>query len=101
MVSGVFFVMQLMGDIFWSIFFINVISLRQSVIPSEILGRASASLDFVGEGASPVGGLVGGLLATAIGARSTWLEGAVGILAASLWLILSPVRRIRSVNDVT
>lgn len=101
MVSGVFFVMQLMGDIFWSIFFINVISLRQSVIPSEILGRASASLDFVGEGASPVGGLVGGLLATAIGARSTWLVGAVGILAASLWLILSPVRRIRSVNDVT
>ena len=53
LVSGVIFAMQLTGDIFWSIFFINVISLRQAIIPANILGRASASLDFVGEGAAP------------------------------------------------
>lgn len=97
--SGVFFVMQLMGDIFWSIFFINVISLRQAVIPHDMLGRASASLDFVGEGASPVGALVGGLLATAIGARWTWLVGAAGILAGSAWLIFSPIRKLRRIDD--
>jgi predicted MFS family arabinose efflux permease len=93
-VSGVFFVMQLMGDIFWSVFFINVVSLRQGLIPTHILGRASASLDFVGEGAGPIGALVAGVVATAIGAGATWLVGAAGILAGSLWLIFSPVRRL-------
>jgi hypothetical protein len=95
MVSGIFFVMQLMGDIFWSVFFINVVSLRQGIIPTHILGRASASLDFVGEGAGPIGALVAGTVATAIGARATWLIGAAGILAGSLWLIFSPVRRLQ------
>jgi MFS family permease len=95
-VSGVFFVMQLMGDIFWSVFFINVVSLRQSLIPLHMLGRASASLDFVGQGAGPIGALVAGVVATAIGARATWLLGAAGILAASLWLIFSPVRQLQT-----
>ena len=99
LVSGVFFTMQLMGDIFWSIFFINVTSLRQAVIPSHMLGRVSASLDFVGEGASPIGALVGGLLATVIGSRWTWLVGAAGILAGALWLIFSPIRRLRTIHD--
>ncbi len=99
LVSGVFFTMQLGGDIFWAIFSINVTSLRQAVIPPQMLGRVSASLDFVGEGASPVGALVGGALATIIGARWTWLAGAAGILAASLWLIFSPVRRLRTIHD--
>ena len=94
-ISGLFFVMQLMGDIFWSVFFINVVSLRQGIIPTHILGRASASLDFVGEGAGPIGALVAGVVATAIGARATWLVGAAGILAGSLWLIFSPVRRLQ------
>ncbi len=98
-VGGVFFGMQFMGDIFWSVFFINVISLRQAVIPPDMLGRASASLDFVGEGVSPLGALVGGLLATAIGARWTWLLGAAGILMGSAWLIFSPVRNLWRIGN--
>jgi len=97
-VTGVIFTMQLLGDIFWPIYFVNVISLRQAVIPANILGRASASLDFVGEGAAPIGALVGGVLATAIGARWTWLAGAAGILAGSLWLSFSPVRRLKALS---
>jgi MFS family permease len=95
-VSGVIFFIQLVGDVFWAVFFINVTSLRQAVIPMEILGRASASLDFVGEGAAPIGALVGGLIATLIGARGTWLLGAAGIILGSAWLIFSPVRGLRA-----
>ncbi|MGQ0603215.1 MAG: MFS transporter [Anaerolineales bacterium] len=93
-VSGLIFFIQLTGDIFWAVFLINVISLRQAIIPMHMLGRASASLDFVGEGAVPIGALVGGAIATLIGARWTWLLGAAGILAGSAWLIFSPVRRL-------
>jgi predicted MFS family arabinose efflux permease len=95
-IAGLIFAVQLLGDIFWSVFFINVISLRQAVIPAPIMGRASASQDFVGEGAAPIGALVGGMIATLIGARWTWLLGAMGILAGSLWLIFSPVRSLDS-----
>jgi predicted MFS family arabinose efflux permease len=98
-VTGVIFAMQLLGDIFWPVYFINVISLRQAVIPANLLGRASASLDFVGEGVAPIGALVGGALATVIGARWTWLAGAAGILAGSLWLIFSPIRRLKTLSQ--
>ena len=93
-VSGLLLVMQLVGDIFWAVFFINVVSLRQATIPSHALGRTSASLDFIGEGATPIGALVAGAVATIIGARWTWLLGAAGILTGSLWLVFSPVRRL-------
>lgn len=89
------FTIQLLGDIFWSVFLINVTSLRQATIPGNILGRASASLDFVGEGAAPIGALVGGALASLIGTRFTWLVGAGGILLSVLWLVFSPVRKIK------
>ena len=95
-VASLIFAVQLIGDIFWSVFFINIISLRQALIPAQTLGRASASLDFVGEGAAPIGALVAGIIATLIGARWTWLAGAAGILAGSLWLIFSPVRSLHS-----
>jgi MFS family permease len=98
-VTGLIFAVQLVGDIFWSVFAINIISLRQAVIPAQMLGRASASLDFVGEGAAPIGALVGGLIATLIGARWTWLAGAAGILAGTLWLIFSPVSRLQSFDS--
>jgi hypothetical protein len=86
--------MQLVGDIFWAVYFINVVSLRQATIPAHALGRTSASLDFIGEGATPIGALVAGVVATVIGARWTWLLGAAGILTGSLWLVFSPVRRL-------
>lgn len=94
-VSILFFVIQMGGDIFWSVFLINVTSLRQATIPGAMLGRASASLDFIGEGASPLGALVGGVLASLIGTRFTWLVGAAGILLSAVWLIFSPVRKIK------
>jgi hypothetical protein len=39
--------------------------------------------------------LVAGAVATVIGARAMWLIGAAGILAGSLGLIFSPVRRLQ------
>jgi len=68
--------------------------LRQATIPPNLLGRVSANLDFAGEGAAPLGALAGGRLAVLIEMRWTWLLGAAGILAGSLWLLASPVRRL-------
>jgi hypothetical protein len=47
----------------------------------------------------PAGGLAAGLIAEALGVQATLLIGVMGMIAASLWLILSPLRRIGSTAD--
>lgn len=93
---GLVLVLQLVGDSAWPIYFINNTSLRQAIIPQNLLGRANASLDFLAHGIAPLGALAAGTLGTLIGLRLTWLIGGVGVTLACLWLILSPVRGLRS-----
>jgi predicted MFS family arabinose efflux permease len=87
---------QLIGDIGWAIFLISEISLRQSVIPDHLLGRANASSQFFTRGLVPLGALLGGTLGALIGARFTLLIAICGILLGSLWLIFSPIRTLRA-----
>jgi predicted MFS family arabinose efflux permease len=43
----------------------------------------------------PLGALVGGALATRFGVRTTIWAGAAGCWAAALWVVLSPLLRMR------
>jgi predicted MFS family arabinose efflux permease len=45
------------------------------------------------------GALIGGMLGESIGLAPTLLVGAVGSLLSSLWLVLSPVRHLRAIDD--
>jgi predicted MFS family arabinose efflux permease len=86
---------QLVGDFAGSIYDIGELSLRQSLTPDRLLGRTNASAHFVVGGLSTVGMLVGGILAEVIGIRPTvWLT-TLGGLFAMIWLISSPVARMR------
>lgn len=89
-------VAQIIGDAGLMLFFINAISLRQSVTPDRLLGRVNASMDFLVAAVGPVGLLLGGFLGQAIGMRPTLLMGATGSLLGGLWLLLSPVRSLQS-----
>ena len=75
---------------------INYLALRQAITPDRLLGRMTATMRFLTVASAPLGSLVGGALATAIGLRGTLLVvGALGLalaLAAVLW---SPVRQHR------
>ena len=88
-------VSQLFGDFASVIYFINEVSLRQTLVPDHLLGRANASMQVMVGGLGPVGALVGGVLATALGTQATLLIAALGILASTLWLVVSPVRVVR------
>lgn len=46
-----------------------IVGLRQTLVPSELLGRVTAAFRTVGNSASPVGALIGGLLAATWGLR--------------------------------
>ncbi|HUS15583.1 MAG TPA: MFS transporter [Chloroflexia bacterium] len=89
---------QLLGDIAIAVFMINEISLRQALIPSALLGRANASIQFLVGGLGLFGALLAGVLAEApvLGIRGTLLLAVLGIIAASSWMFFSPVRALRA-----
>lgn len=70
-------------------------SLRQIVTPDRLLGRMNASFGFLSGGVAPLGALAGGVLGEAIGLRPTLAVGAVGGVAAFLWVWFSPLRALR------
>ena len=69
--------------------------MRQAVTPDRLLGRVNATQRFLVYGAIPLGGLLGGALGELIGVPMTLVVGMLGMLLASLWLLLSPVRSMR------
>ncbi|MCU1450714.1 MAG: Na+/melibiose symporter-like transporter [Acidimicrobiales bacterium] len=70
--------MGALGSMVGIIWNVVTVSLRQAIIPDELLGRVNSVYRFLGWGMMPIGAAVGGVLATAFGLRSTfWVAGAV------------------------
>jgi MFS family permease len=80
---------------------VTAISLMQAITPDRLLGRMNASRRFLVWGVIPLGGLVGGALATSIGLRPTLFVGAIGGSLAVLPLLLSPVRSLQRVPEAS
>jgi MFS family permease len=86
---------QLVGDALLGAYLIHAISLRQRVLPAEVLGRANATFHVVTGLMLPAGALLAGPLAEALGLASTVWVGAWGGLLALPVLLASPLRRLR------
>ena len=71
-------------------------SLRQAITPERMQGRMNATMRWIVWGTIPVGGLLGGILGTAIGLRPTILLAAIGTSLVFLPVLLSEVRSIRA-----
>ena len=68
---------------------------RMLASPPELLSRVIATVKFVSWGAIPVGGLLAGILAGPLGARTTLLIfGALTVLSPIIYLS-TPIRRLR------
>ena len=87
---------QLLGDGLSMIYMINANSLRQTLVPDALLGRANASMHFIVGALGPVGALLAGALGGALGARGTLLIAAFGMTLAAVWLLVSPVRQAQA-----
>lgn len=82
------FAAQLIGDASASVYFIAEVSLRQSIIPNDLLGRVNASMQLVTRGALPISAILAGILGDMIGLRPTIAIGVLGVIAAGLWLLI-------------
>lgn len=76
-----------------------VVTLRQTAIPTHMLGRAQATYRLLTYGAIPVGAVLGGALVDAIGAQGAVLVCTLGIALAPIWIALSKLPRLRTVAD--
>ncbi len=85
---------QILGDGVWSIYEINEMSLRQSIVPDHLLGRVNSSIGFLAQGIAPLGALIGGALATSLGTRPTLLIACAGIILCNAWVFISPIRHL-------
>ncbi len=86
---------QLVGDAFLAAYAVHAVSLRQRVLPAELLGRASAAVHATTGGALALGALAAGAVAAALGVTgAAWIGACGGLLAVAL-LLASPVRRVR------
>ncbi len=80
---------------------VGQVSYRQAICPPDLLGRMNASVRFIVWGTMPLGGLAGGLLGTVIGVRATVFVAGLGMWAAALWLVFSPLFGLRDIPEMT
>jgi MFS family permease len=91
---------QLVGDCAYTIYEIHALSLCQELVPAHLLGRANASMRVLVAGMVPLGALLAGFVATAIGMRMTLLIAAcVCCLVSPLWLLFSPVGKMQNLSE--
>ena len=90
---------QLFGDGIETVTAISASSLRQSVLPGDLLGRAAGAF-MASEGlAGVLGAIVGGLLGRGVGVRETLYFAAAGIAVAPLIGLFSPLWRVRTIGE--
>jgi MFS family permease len=92
---GMMVASQLLGDSFGVAMLIGTKSLQQSVFPPHLLGRVGATMRAATGALAIVGAIAGGLLAGPFGMQATLFLGAGGILAGTIWIAASPIRRLR------
>jgi len=73
---------------------VAIMAVRQAVTPDRMQGRVTATITFAGMGLTPIGSLLGGLLAEHWPTRTALLVTAVGMMLSPVLMALSPLARL-------
>ncbi|WBB71000.1 MFS transporter [Micromonospora sp. WMMD812] len=74
-------------------------SVQTALTPESMLARATGVRRTINYGIRPIGALLGGALGAALGVREALWIATVGALAGVLWVLFSPVRRLRDLPE--
>jgi MFS family permease len=78
---------------------VNAGSLNLLRTPHRLRARMSGTFRFVNYGIRPIGALLGGVLGTVLGLHTTIWIGVLGALLGVVWLLFSPIPRLRAVTE--
>jgi MFS family permease len=91
---------QLFGDGLQTIEGVAELSIIQGLSPDRVLGRVNATLEVFSHGiAYPIGALAAAAVAGVIGVRGGIFIGWAGMAVSILFLVLSPLPRLRTISD--
>ncbi len=82
------------------LFDVHLNSVQTVVTPDAVRGRVVGAFTTVNYGIRPVGAVLGGVLADLIGVRPTLAIGGLGGALAVLWMLGTPLARVRSVAEL-
>ncbi len=74
-------------------------SIKAALVPDRLRARVSGAYMVVNYGVRPLGALVGGALGAWIGLRPTLWIATVGAILGALWLVPSPLPRLRELPE--
>jgi MFS family permease len=95
LVLAMLFASEFLSGVGVMILDINANSINVSLTPDRIRARVTGSHRFVNYGVRPLGSLLGGGLGALLGLRPTLWIATVGACAGVVWLLPSPVPRMR------
>ncbi len=98
--AGVLAAAEFLSALGVMLFDTNLNSLQTAVVPDPLRSRVTGAFATVNYGIRPLGALTGGLLATTLGLRPALLLAALGGTLSALWLLASPIPRIRDLASL-
>lgn len=90
------FFLAFLGNLLYNI---NQVSFRQAIVPLRLQGRLNATMRTIVWGTLPLGALTGGFLGETIGLRPAIIVSMVAGAFAFVFVLFSPVRRIREMPE--
>ena len=78
---------------------INVGAIISARTPDRIRSRAGGAFRFINYGVRPIGAVLGGALGASLGVREALFVATIAATAGVLWLVGSPVLRLRDLPD--
>jgi MFS family permease len=98
-VLAILFLAEFIGGLGVMILDINGGSLLIARTPDRLRGRAGGAFTFINVGIRPIGAVIGGALGALIGVHQTLLIVTVAQLSGLLWLVGSPVVRLKELPE--
>jgi MFS family permease len=99
-ILGLLFAAESLSGLGVMILDITAGSIKAALVPDRLRARVSGAYMVVNYGVRPAGSLVGGGLGTWIGLRPTLWIASIGAIAGVLWLLPSPLLRLRELPEV-
>lgn len=99
LVLAIVIVAQLLRGWGPTLYGINQQTIRQVLVPPDLLARTQATWRFLVFGMQPIGALLGGTLGAMLGFRATLVISSLVMLTGTAFALLSPLRSPRQIPD--
>jgi MFS family permease len=101
LVIAVICAFNLINGVFAQVSAVNQLTLRHHITPRNLMGRTNATMRFISWAGAPLAAIGGGVLGQQVGLHWALIFGGGTMLVAVIPLIYSPIRTLRSYDELS